>query len=133
MARLVNYGSLGDFPGLEEVADKVIQATWNAPVPADAYRARVQHIVQRVVADQMMAQASMEGNPAEVRAILADRLDRLATMIEGRSEASPHAKLVAGDVRRWQSRTSGLMPGPKLQMPAGDPIGGSPRGGGSPR
>ncbi len=133
MARLVNYGSLGDFPTLEDVTDRVIAATWNMPVPADKYRARIQHIVQRTVADHMMTQASLAGNPAEVRAILADRLDQLADAIEANTTASPHAKLVAGDVRRWQSRTDGLMPGPKLQMPAGDPIGGSPRGGGSPR
>lgn len=133
MARLVNYGSMGDYPTLEEVVDRVIAATWSAPVPADNYRTRILHIVQRTVADHMMTQASMAGNPAEVRAILADRLDRLAVDIEASADASPHAKLVAGDVRRWQSRTDGLMPAPKLQMPAGDPIGGSPRGGGSPR
>jgi hypothetical protein len=127
MARLENYGSMGDYPDLAEVVDRVLEATWDAPVPGDEYRQGVQRIVQRSVVDRMIQQASLEGNPAQVRAVLADRLDRLATRLEDSGVDSPHARLVAGDVRRWQARTDGLMPGPILQMPAGDPIGGSSR------
>jgi len=76
------------------------------------------------VVDRMMQQGSMAGNPAEVRAVLSDRLDRLAGRIEGMDQASPHAKMVAADIRRWQARTEDTVPGPKLEMPAGDPIGG---------
>ncbi|MGE3618435.1 MAG: zinc-dependent metalloprotease, partial [Gemmatimonadales bacterium] len=47
MARLVSFGSLGDYPSLEEVVDKLIAATWNAPVPTDKYRVQVQHVIQR--------------------------------------------------------------------------------------
>jgi hypothetical protein len=127
MARLEVYGSMGDYPDLAEVTDRVIQATWDAATPRDKYRQKVLHIIQRAVADQMMEQATMAGNPAEVRAVLADRLDRLAARIEGTAQATPHARMVAADVRRWQSRTDGTIPGPKLEMPAGDPIGGSSR------
>lgn len=127
MARLEVYGSMGDYPDLAEVADRVIQATWDAPRPRDEYRQKVQHIVQRAVADRMMREGASNGNPSEVRAVLSDRLDRLATRIEGMAQATPHAKLVAADIRRWQSRTENTDPAPKLQMPAGDPIGGSSR------
>jgi hypothetical protein len=132
MARLVLYGSMGDYPDLEEVTERLIGATWGVDEPDDEYRARVLHTAQRTVVDQMMQQAAMEGNPSEVRAILADRLEGLAEMIESFGSPSPHERLVAADIRRWQSRIENTTPGPVLQLPAGDPIGGSPRGG-SPR
>ena len=129
MARLVLFGSMGDYPNLQEVADRLIEATWGASEAEDAYRQQVLHTAQRSVVDQMMQQASMAGNPAEVRAILSDRLDQLASGIEAEGTPSPHRKLVAADIRRWQSRIENTIPGPQLQMPAGDPIGGSSRSG----
>ena len=127
MARLVVFGSMGDYPDLEEVADRLIEVTWDAPPAGDEYRQRVLDSVQRSVADRMMQQASRAGNPAEVRAVLSDRLDRLAARIESTSARSPHQRLVAADIRRWQARIENTVPGPQLQMPAGDPIGGSNR------
>lgn len=97
------------------------------PQPRDKYRQKVLNIVQRAVADPMMREAGSNGNPAEVRAVLSDRLDQLAVRIEGMARASPHATLVAADIRRWQSRPANTEPAPKLQMPPGDPIGGSSR------
>lgn len=129
MARLVLFGSMGDYPDLEEVVDRLIEATWGVAEPANAYERQVLHTAQRAVADQMMQQASMGGNPSEVRAILSDRLDRLASGIEAGGAPNPHERLVAADVRRWQARIENTVPGPQLQMPSGDPIGGSRRGG----
>ena len=127
MARLEVYGSMGDYPDLAEVTDRVLEATWDGDTPRDEYRQKVQHVVQRVVVDRMMQEGGSNENPAEVRAVLSDRLDRLATRIEGVVEPTPHAKLVAEDIRRWQARSANTEPGPKLQMPPGDPIGGSSR------
>ena len=129
MARLVVFGSMGDYPDLQEVTDGLIESTWGASETGDTYRQQVLHTAQRSVVDQMMQQASMAGNPAEVRAILSDRLDVLAAGIEAEGTLSPHQKLVAADIRRWQSRIENTVPGPQLQMPAGDPIGGSSRSG----
>ena len=129
MARLVVFGSMGDYPNLQEVADGLIEATWGTSETGDTYRQQVLHTAQRSVVDQMMQQASMAGNSAEVRAILSDRLDQLASGIETEGAPSPHRKLVAADIRRWQSRIENTIPGPQLQMPAGDPIGGSSRSG----
>ena len=127
MGRLVVFGSMGDYPDLEEVADRLIQATWGVDQAGDEYRQRVLHSIQRSVADQMMQQASRADNSAEVRAVLSDRLERLAARVEGVSAPSPHQRLVAADIRRWQSRIENTVPGPMLVMPAGDPIGGSSR------
>ena len=99
---------------------------------SDLYHQRILHTVQRTVIDQMMQQATMEGSAPDVRAILADRLERMATSLEAEGDPSPHERLAAADIRRWQSRIENTIPGPAIQLPAGDPIGGSPRGG-SPR
>jgi hypothetical protein len=122
MARLEVFGSMGDYPDLAEVTDRVIEATWGAPRPRDEYRQKIQHIVQRAVVDHMMREGSSDANPAEVRAILSDRLDRLATGIEAMTGATPHAKLAAADIRRWQDRSTNTEPAPMLAMPPGDPI-----------
>lgn len=137
MARLVLYGSMGDYPDLEEVVDRLIDVTWGADVGGDEYRQRILHVVQRTVIDQMMQQATLDGTAPDVRAILADRLESMATQLEADGNPSPHERLAAADIRRWQARIENTIPGPAIQLPAGDPIGGSPRGGsprgGSPR
>ena len=130
MARLVVYGGMGDYPNLEEVADRLIDATWGAAAEGDEFRLRVQHAIQRAVADRMMQQASSAGTMTEARAVLSDRLDRLAGRLEALAAPSPHQHLVAADIRRWQERIENTTPGPSLQLPPGDPIGGSKRGGG---
>ena len=127
MARLVVFGSMGDYPDLEEVVDRLLAVTWGATMPADDYQAKVLHAIQRVTADEMMRQAGQPENAAEVRAILADRLHALADRLEGEAAPSPHQRLVAADVRRWESRAADPTPAPPLRMPAGDPIGGSSR------
>ena len=125
MARLVVYGSMGDYPDLEEVTDRLIEATWDAPAERDEYRARVQHAIQRAVVDRMMRQAGSADVLTEARAVLADRLESLAGRLEALAGASPHQRLVAADIRRWQQRIENTTPGESLQLPPGDPIGGS--------
>ena len=102
--------------------------TWGADTQSDEYHQRILHAVQRTVIDQMMQQATMEGSAPDVRAILADRLEDIATGLESAGDPSPHERLAAADIRRWQSRIENTTPGPVIQLPAGDPIGGSPRG-----
>ncbi len=129
MSRLVLYGTMGDYPDLEEVVDRLMAVTWGLGSPSDEYRRQIVHATQRTVVDQMIRQASMDGNASEVRAVLADRLDRLASEIESGGDVTPHARLAAADIRRWQSGIQNTIPGPAIQMPAGDPIGGSSRSG----
>ena len=51
----------------------------------------------------------------------------VSTDIEADGAPSPHERLSAADIRRWQSGIANTVPGPGPQMPAGDPIGGSSR------
>ena len=125
MARLVVYGGLDDHPDLEEVVDRLMEATWEAPAGADEYRMRVQHVIQRAVVDRMMRHAGSAGTMTEARAVLSDRLDRLAGQLEAIMPSSPHQRLVAADIRRWQERIENTIPEPSLRLPSGDPIGGS--------
>ena len=82
--------------------------------------------MQRAVIDEMMMQASRADNSAEVRAVLTDRLDKLATRLEALvASARAHQMSAAADIRRWERRTERTIPAPVLKLPPGDPIGGS--------
>ncbi|MBL4571750.1 MAG: zinc-dependent metalloprotease [Gammaproteobacteria bacterium] len=122
MARLVAYGSMGDYPDLEEVIDRLLEVTWGAGSPDDDYQMQLLHLVQRVTADEMMVQASSEDSSGEVKAVLADRLGKLANQMERRRNTSAHQSAVAADIRRWQQRSDNAVPGPALRLPPGDPI-----------
>ncbi len=122
MARLVAYGSMGDYPTLEEVIDRLIEFTWEADAPDNAYHARILNVVQRVTINEMMNQAADPDNEGEVKAVLSHRLDLLANDLEGLRSPSAHQATVAADIRRWQADPVAGKPGPALQMPAGDPI-----------
>ncbi|MEP7344907.1 MAG: zinc-dependent metalloprotease [Gemmatimonadaceae bacterium] len=125
MARLVFFGSMGDYPTLEDIVDRLLAATWNAPAPADRYRTQVQHAAQRATIDEMMVQASRADNSAEVRAVLTDRLSKLAGRLEAQAARTPHEMSAAADIRRWEKRPEKTVPGPGLKLPPGDPIGGN--------
>ncbi len=130
MARLVVYGSLGDYPDLAEVVDRVIEASWGADPEGDEYRMRVQQVIQRAVVDRMMRYGGSADVASEARAVLSQRLDALAEMLEGIVDPTPHQHLAAADIRRWQARVEHATPGDALELPPGDPIGGSVRSGG---
>lgn len=122
MARLVAYGSQGDYPNLEEVIDRLIAVTWGAEAPDNEYQRQILNITQRVTVDALMVQASNVDNAGEVKAVLADRLNKLAQQLDRRRNASAHQAAVVADIRRWQQRPDDAIPGQPLQMPPGDPI-----------
>ena len=122
MARLIAYGSMGDYPSLEEVVDRLLEVTWSADVPDSEYQTAVLHVAQRVTVNEMMVQASSDESSGEVKAVLADRLNKLAGELEGMRDPSPYQASAAADIRRWQGRSEGAIPGPALEMPSGDPI-----------
>jgi hypothetical protein len=127
MARLVEYGSRSsEYPGLDDVVDRLIEKTWRAPRASTGYLAQVQDVAERTVLDTMLQEASSADNPARVRAILTAKLDELADRLESESAqaSSAHRKLALEDIRRWQNRPEGTVPRPKAPpLPPGDPIG----------
>ena len=122
MARLVAYGSMGDYPNLEEVVDRLLEVTWGAAAPNSEYKMQVLHVAQRVTINEMMVQASSEASSGEVKAVLANRLDRLAAQLEGMRSPNAYQTSAAADIRRWQARSDDAIPGSALEMPPGDPI-----------
>lgn len=127
MARLVAYGSMGgsieNYPDLEEVIDRLIAVTWGASTPDNEYHLQILRTVQRVTANEMMVQASSDEASGAVKAVLMDRLEKLARRLERQGNAiNAHQAAMVADIRRWQQRTEDTVPGPALQMPPGDPI-----------
>jgi uncharacterized protein DUF4953/uncharacterized protein DUF5117 len=98
-ARLVEFHARDPrYPGWDEVLDKIIAATWKAPIgpakrpqpPASAarkypfaidYESEVQHTVNMVVLSELMALAANERAANQVRAIAEFRLDLLRTWL----------------------------------------------------
>lgn len=127
MARLVAYGSMGgsieNYPDLEEVIDRLIAVTWGASTPDSEYHLQILRTVQRVTANEMMVQASSDEASGAVKAVLMDRLEKLARRLERQGNAiNAHQAAMVADIRRWQQRTEDTVPGSALQMPPGDPI-----------
>ncbi|WP_439106109.1 zinc-dependent metalloprotease [Congregibacter sp.] len=121
MERLVTYGSMGDYPTLEEVVDAVLEATWSAKTPSDDYRKKVLQVVQQVTTREMMSSASNTASSGVVRSVLADRLNRLRMDLQKKAKRDAHSYSMAADIRRWQE--TGEVPGATaLKMPPGDPI-----------
>ena len=121
MARLVAYGSMGDYPDLDEVIDRLLEVTWDATEPDAEYHQQIQRVIQRVTVNEMLTQAVNTASSGEVKAVLSDRLDKLADRLE-RMPYGAHPATVAADIRRWQQRSTDVLPGPALQLPPGDPI-----------
>jgi len=63
-------------PGLVEVIDKILASTWKAPV-ATGYAGEIQHTVDMVILGDLMALASAERAPNQVRAIAELKLEQL--------------------------------------------------------
>jgi hypothetical protein len=125
MARLVEFHSRNaEYPGLEEVIERLLESTWKRAAPENKYLAEIQKTVQRVVLDHAIVQAGSGNNIPQVRAILAERLYALAEWLESLSTPNAHQKLAAEDIRRWQNRPEGVTkPSQTLEAPPGMPIG----------
>ena len=67
-------------PGLVEIVDKIITSTWKAPV-ASGYASEIQHTVDMVILGDLMALASAERAPNQVRAVAELKLDQLKTWL----------------------------------------------------
>ncbi len=128
MARLVNnHARDPEQPGLAEVLDQLIAATWGEGEPDSGYLRAVQDAAERSVIDAVMREAMNPDNPARVRAILEDRLTALGARLGAMEERTPHEMLATADIHRFLNRTESLDPNARRpELPPGSPIG-SPR------
>ena len=80
-ARLVQFHARdARNPGLGEVIDRVLAATWRAPV-ASGYAGEIQHTVNMVVLTNLMALAASDRAANQVRAIASWKLEQLKTWL----------------------------------------------------
>ncbi|MFT2089525.1 zinc-dependent metalloprotease [Paraglaciecola sp. 2405UD69-4] len=122
MARLVAYGSMGDYPNLEEVIDRLIEVTWEVDPPKSKYEKQILNIIQRVTIDKLMIQASSELTSPEAQAVLADRLDKLASSLAKKRKPTAYQSYAVEKIRRWQKRSENSIPTETVKPPKGDPI-----------
>jgi hypothetical protein len=80
-ARLVQFHARDPrYPGLVEVLDKLLLATWKAPIPA-GYKGEIQRTVDMVILSDLMALASDEHASNQVRAVAELKLDQLRSWL----------------------------------------------------
>jgi hypothetical protein len=116
-------------PGLEDVIDRLTQATFDAPA-ATPYEQEVRRAEERVLVDRVIWLATGASN-AQVRAIASLKLGRLAARLRapgtrGLADEAQYT-LLAADIKRFLERPADpmrIMPAPSA--PPGAPIGESP-------
>jgi hypothetical protein len=118
-------------PGLEDVIDRLVAATWDAPT-ANAYEAAVRRAEERVLVDRLMWLASASPN-GQVRAIASYKLSKLATRAKtavNKTELdTAQRQLLAADIKRFLDRPLDLarpFPHAAPDAPPGAPIGDMP-------
>ena len=126
MARLVEFHSRStEYPGLDEVVDALLDATWRAERPSNAYHALIQEAVQSVTLDRLIAQAGSADAAPQVRAVLALKLAELVDWLNQRRAPTAHERQGRAAINRWQQRPEGTTePSRAPSLPPGSPIGG---------
>jgi hypothetical protein len=127
-ARLVEQKAIDPgLPGLDEVLDAVLRATFGASA-ASPYEAEIKRAVERVVVDRLLSLA-LQARMPQVRALASHRLRELAGGLESqvasadRAQAA-HARLLAEDVTRMLARPAPpAAPVTAPAAPPGAPIG----------
>jgi hypothetical protein len=116
------------YPGLEDVIDRLITATWDAPT-ATPYEAAIRRAEEKVLVDRVMWLALASPN-SQVRAIASMKLSKLAarakTAVSKTELDTAQRTLIAADIKRFLERPLDLqrpiaMPAP--DAPPGAPIG----------
>jgi hypothetical protein len=131
-ARMVGQHAVNpQLPGLEDVIDRLAQATFDAPT-VTPYEAAVKRAEERVLVDRVMWLAYAAPN-SQVRAIASLKLQKLAARLRAavaKTEAdSAQNTLLAADIKRFLERPgdpSRPIPLPAPDAPPGAPIGDAP-------
>lgn len=115
-------------PGLEEVLDAVVNATWKSPRDA-GYPGEISRVIDTVALYDLMSLANNERASSQARAIALLKLEELKTWATGAkngakdSEERAHLYFAAGQIGQFQKDPK-LIPAPApAQPPDGPPIG----------
>ncbi|HEY2675522.1 MAG TPA: zinc-dependent metalloprotease, partial [Steroidobacteraceae bacterium] len=114
-------------PGLADVFDAVLAATWKAPysAPYAAYAEEIRNVVSDVVLYDLMSLAANEKASDEVRAIAASTLHDLKTWLVSTGSPAPNAFFAVQRIEQFEKDPKRLDLTPPAEPPDGPPIGGS--------
>ena len=128
-ARLVEFHSRNaENPGLEEVIDSVLNATWKAPHPK-GYDGEIANTVDNVVLYDLMALSANEHASDEVRAMASLKLHELKDWLSAPAESSSvisdkaHVFFAANQITLFEKDPKQLDLTPPVEPPDGQPIG----------
>ncbi|HEX2270475.1 MAG TPA: zinc-dependent metalloprotease, partial [Pyrinomonadaceae bacterium] len=128
-ARLVQFHARdARNPGLAEVIDKILAATWRAPV-APGYAGEIQHTVNTIVLNDLMSLAANDRASNQVRAIASWKLDQLRDWltVQRRSTADENRRAflyyTLEQIKRFQDDPKKVNLTPPQPPPDGQPIG----------
>jgi hypothetical protein len=132
-ARLVQFHARDPRnPGLAEVIDRILAATWKAPV-AKGYAAEIQHTVNTIVLADLMALAANERALNQVRAVASWKLDQLKKWMTTQSRLAVDDNQRAflfysvDQIKRFQDDPKKMNLTPPQPPPDGQPIGMQPQ------
>jgi len=128
-ARLVEFHSRnGENPGLEEVLDVILRATWKAP-HGEGYNAQIAGVVDNVALYDLMALIANDHASEEVRAISSQALDELYVwlnahkgMIEPIADQA-HISFALRQIEQFRKDPRKIDLTPPAEPPDGQPIG----------
>ena len=128
-ARLVQFHARDPRnPGLGEVIDRILSATWKAPA-ATGYAGEIQHSVNSIVLLDLMGLASGERASNQVRAIASLKLDELKNWLASQSRLAADENHRAflfyslDQIKRFQDDPKKMNLTPAQPPPDGQPIG----------
>lgn len=129
-ARLLEYHARDSKnPGLGEVLDALLAATWESPWHESAYYAEIQKVVHHVTLDRLMYLAANEEASDRVKALAAYKLDELKAWLAGKVKSTrdedlkAHYAYALSRIRQFQKDPGTFTFTKPLPEPAGDPIG----------
>jgi len=128
-ARLVQFHARDPrYPGFGEVLDKILAATWKAPV-GTGYHAEIQRAVNMVLLMELMSLASSERASNQVRAIAELKLDQLKGWLSLQPDLTrdenqkAYLFYAANQIRRFQEDPKKMNLTRPSDPPDGQPIG----------
>jgi Met-zincin/Domain of unknown function (DUF5117) len=127
-ARLVEqHAENAQAPGLEEVIDRLLAATWKAPRPA-GYPGEVGRTVDDAALEHLFLLAANEKAPAQVRAVAWEKLEELRKWLSAQSAVPDaaqraHFAYAAAHIAQFQRNPKEWKPAPTTEIPEGQPIG----------
>ncbi len=125
-ARLVQYHAEdNNLPGLEEVVDRLLSATWKAE-PVLGLGGQVQRAVDGVVLYDLMALAANDHAPLQVRATALAKLVGLREWLagqQGESSLKAYYQFAVAQIKRFETNPKEIGVPKPADPPPGQPIG----------